>query len=223
MTNPFFPVTTICGSMRFYPHMLKVAEALTATGMVVLMPFVYYNSGVKLPNDEFAAMLDTMHKAKIDMSGSITVVSNASRYIGESTQSEIDYAQANGKSVYYDDTAPDSQHTAGGRTHEYQYMGEFINSQIMAAFPNQPEWRFITGVSEEAGEVLKAYHRYSGTSRRNGPLSDVAEELADTVLCAFMGASKLDIDLDTAIHAKFRVSTSRGWKQWGDEQPAEIA
>lgn len=97
-----FKVTTICGSMRFYPQMLHLAERLTSEGEIVLMPFVTYNGGVKVEGDEFADMLDSMHKAKIDMSHGIYVVTGEHGYIGSSTRSEIDYATDHDKEIRAD-------------------------------------------------------------------------------------------------------------------------
>lgn len=96
-----FPVVTICGSMRFYAQMIEAAEQMTTGGMIVLMPFVTYNDGIKIPGDTFAQMLDDMHKAKIDLSGEIVVCTNFSGYVGESTASEIEYARRKGKAVTY--------------------------------------------------------------------------------------------------------------------------
>lgn len=45
-------------------------------------------------------ILDNMHKRKIDMADAIYVI-NVGGYIGESTKSEIEYAQRNGKKVMY--------------------------------------------------------------------------------------------------------------------------
>ena len=45
-------------------------------------------------------MLDDMHKRKIDMADEIFVI-NVDSYIGSSTRSEIEYAQATGKPVCY--------------------------------------------------------------------------------------------------------------------------
>jgi hypothetical protein len=45
-------------------------------------------------------MLDDMHKRKIDMADEIFVI-NVGGYIGLSTRSEIEYAQATGKPVHY--------------------------------------------------------------------------------------------------------------------------
>lgn len=45
-------------------------------------------------------MLDDMHKRNIDMADSIYVI-NVCGYIGESTRSEIEYAQNHGKKISY--------------------------------------------------------------------------------------------------------------------------
>lgn len=45
-------------------------------------------------------MLDEMHKHKIDLSDAICII-NKNGYIGQSTQSEIDYAKKHGKIIYY--------------------------------------------------------------------------------------------------------------------------
>jgi len=46
------------------------------------------------------AMLDDMHKKKIDMADEIFVI-NVGGYIGDSTRSEIEYAIQTGKPVHY--------------------------------------------------------------------------------------------------------------------------
>lgn len=45
-------------------------------------------------------MLDDMHKRNIDMADPIYVI-NVGGYIGESTRSEIEYAQNHGKKISY--------------------------------------------------------------------------------------------------------------------------
>lgn len=108
-----WPVVCICGSMRFYDWMLKVAERYTLTGHIVLIPLVCKEadmadaekryrheveqalpSGVNLP-----IFLDAMHRRKIDMSEQIIVCTDSARYIGDSTSAEILYAVKNGKDV----------------------------------------------------------------------------------------------------------------------------
>lgn len=90
---------------------------------------------------------------------------------------------------------------------------QFIVSQIYATFPEQPDWRFVTGVAEEAGEVVGAYNRYTGTSRRTGTKDELAKELADTVFTAYMAANVLGINLQNALDEKYAILTTRGWKQ----------
>ena len=50
--------------------------------------------------EEMKNMLDDMHKRKIDMADEIFVI-DVDGYIGNSTQSEIEYAKATGKIVKY--------------------------------------------------------------------------------------------------------------------------
>ena len=49
---------------------------------------------------ETKAMLDDIHKRKIDMSDAIYVI-NRDGYIGDSTRSEINYAKDHNKRIYY--------------------------------------------------------------------------------------------------------------------------
>lgn len=95
-----FEIVTICGSMRFYPQMIKAAERLTADGVIVLMPFVT----VPEADADLKDMLDQMHFNKIAMSSSILVVSEWGNppYVGESTEREIKFATDTGKNVFWE-------------------------------------------------------------------------------------------------------------------------
>lgn len=97
-------IVTICGSMRFYHQMLTVAEELTLDGLIVLMPFVrkepFMEADVNHPGNVIEK-LDAQHKRKIDLATSIVVVSDDTGYYGDSTRSEIDYAQSHRKTVTY--------------------------------------------------------------------------------------------------------------------------
>lgn len=89
-----FPVVTICGSMRFYDRMLKVAEYFTARGSVVLMPFVTIAADEQ-GDSIVKEMLDRMHRQKIDMAALVIVVTDPeTQYVGESTRAEIGYADS---------------------------------------------------------------------------------------------------------------------------------
>ena len=98
------PVVTLCGSMRFWPLMVQVAATQTAAGVVVLAPFVTVAAD-ELAGGEHAVRelkvgLDALHRAKIAMSSSVTVVTDQTGYWGASTRSEIDYALSLGLPVH---------------------------------------------------------------------------------------------------------------------------
>lgn len=75
-----YKVITLCGSTKFKEQYLEAQKRLTLEGT--------------------KAMLDDMHKRKIDMADEIFVI-NVGGYVGESTRSEIEYAMSNGIDVRY--------------------------------------------------------------------------------------------------------------------------
>ena len=103
-----YKVVTLCGSTRFKDAFMEVQKRLTLEGNIVISVGLFGHSGdseVWENMDEGTltatkAMLDDMHKRKIDMADEIFVI-NVGGYIGESTRSEIDYAEAHGKQVNY--------------------------------------------------------------------------------------------------------------------------
>ncbi len=103
-----YKVITLCGSTRFKEQFMDVQKRLTLEGNIVISVGLFGHSGdneVWENMDEGTltatkAMLDDMHKAKIDMADEIFVI-NVGGYIGDSTRSEIEYAQAHGKTVSY--------------------------------------------------------------------------------------------------------------------------
>lgn len=103
-----YKVITLCGSTRFKEEFLTEQKRLTLEGFIVISAGLFGHSGdneVWESMDEGTltatkAMLDDMHKAKIDMSDEIFVI-NVGGYIGDSTRSEIEYAKAHGKAVRY--------------------------------------------------------------------------------------------------------------------------
>ena len=103
-----YKVITLCGSTRFKNQFMEVQKQLTLEGNIVISVGLFGHSGdseVWENMDEGTltatkVMLDDMHKAKIDMADEIFVI-NVGGYIGDSTRSEIEYAQAHGKVVRY--------------------------------------------------------------------------------------------------------------------------
>lgn len=96
-----YKVITLCGSTRFKDQFLEEQKRLTLEGNIVISVGLFGHSG---DNEVWSVvtkeMLDDMHKRKIDMADEIFVI-NVGGYIGESTRSEIEYAEKTGKTVRY--------------------------------------------------------------------------------------------------------------------------
>ena len=103
-----YKVVTLCGSTRFKGEFLEAQKRLTLEGNIVISVGLFGHSGddeVWDGMDEGAlsktkVMLDDMHKRKIDMSDEIFVI-DVDGYVGDSTRSEIEYAEVMGKEVRY--------------------------------------------------------------------------------------------------------------------------
>lgn len=90
-----FPkVITLCGSTKFKEQFIKAQFELTMRGAIVLSVgwFSHADAAIHFPTDPEKIKLDELHKRKIDISDEIYVI-NAGGYIGQSTQSEIEYAR----------------------------------------------------------------------------------------------------------------------------------
>ena len=96
-----YKVITLCGSTKFKEQYLEAQKRLTLEGNIVISVGLFGHSG----DDEVwvegtKAMLDDMHKRKIDMADEIFVI-NVGGYIGESIRKEIAYAESQGIDVRY--------------------------------------------------------------------------------------------------------------------------
>jgi len=88
-------IITLCGSARFEPWFHAWNEALSLSGHVVFSLAAYpsqYEGVKEWYTKEEKAVLDAVHKGKIDVSHAILVL-NVFAYIGESTLSEIEHAR----------------------------------------------------------------------------------------------------------------------------------
>lgn len=103
-----YKVITLCGSTRFKEEFMKTQKELTLQGNIVISVSLFGNSADaevwenvdEETRTKTKEMLDDMHKRKIDMADEIFVI-NVGGYIGESTSSEIKYAEETGKRVNY--------------------------------------------------------------------------------------------------------------------------
>lgn len=101
MADKKYKVITLCGSTRFKTEFIEVQKQLTLKGYIVISVGLFGHSGDEEAfNYKIKKMLDDMHKRKIDMADEIFVV-DVDGYIGESTLSEIVYAENYGKKVHY--------------------------------------------------------------------------------------------------------------------------
>ena len=95
-----YPVITLCGSTKYKDEFLQAQSALTLDGNIVLSIGVFGHTDNINLTSEVKAMLDDIHKRKIDMSDAIYII-NKDGYIGDSTRSEIEYAKEHNKQIYY--------------------------------------------------------------------------------------------------------------------------
>jgi hypothetical protein len=107
-------IITLCGSTRFRKEFDEWNAKLTLQGHAVfsLGLFGKQGSDVGKPaentpiTDEQKVILDKVHKRKIGASDAIVVL-NVGGYIGESTRSEIEFANLRDVDIYYLEKAPD--------------------------------------------------------------------------------------------------------------------
>lgn len=96
-------IVVICGSTRFMDDMREANLRATAAGHIVLAPGVNMKQphslwGTPEQAEPLKTRLDDLHQAKIRLADEVLVVGD---YIGDSTRSEIAYAQALGKPIRY--------------------------------------------------------------------------------------------------------------------------
>jgi hypothetical protein len=97
-------VVCLCGSTRFYDQFQRAYYEETMAGRIVLSVGFYSHSSEKAHGEhvgctpEQKVALDELHKRKIDLADEVLIL-NVGGYVGESTRSELEYAEAHGKAV----------------------------------------------------------------------------------------------------------------------------
>lgn len=96
------PVITLCGSSKFKKEFEAVSLDLSLMGFIVISLglFGHADHPEIMIDHEIKSMLDCNHKQKIRMSDAIFVI-NPGNYIGESTRSEIVYANDLKRTIWY--------------------------------------------------------------------------------------------------------------------------
>lgn len=96
-----YKVITLCGSTKFKDAFYEAQKQLTLQGNIVISVGLFGHSGDnEVWTEGTKKMLDDMHKRKIDMADEIYVI-NVGDYIGDSTESEIEYAYFHGKKIKF--------------------------------------------------------------------------------------------------------------------------
>jgi len=93
-------VITLCGSTKFKAQFEQANAFLTLQGNIVIsVAFFEQSDGFEITEQQ-AELLGNLHFKKIDLSDEIFVI-DVNGYIGNSTKSEIQYAEEKGKVVRY--------------------------------------------------------------------------------------------------------------------------
>ncbi len=93
-------IMTICGSYKFKKQMTEICEKLTLEGNCVFAPNELTRVDKESYTQDEMLMFARMHKEKIKLSDAVFIV-DIDGYIGNSTKSEIELAQALGKEIIY--------------------------------------------------------------------------------------------------------------------------
>lgn len=100
-------IICLCGSTRFTEEMLVKQWELTKRGFIVLswcaLPAEYFTGEDRThigDQEGVKEIVDEVHRRKIDLADEVFVL-NIDGYIGESTRSEIHYAESLGTPIRY--------------------------------------------------------------------------------------------------------------------------
>jgi hypothetical protein len=93
-------IITLCGSSKFKDEYETINHLLTRRGKIVISVSYYGHADNINFTETVKNNLDAIHKDKILLSDAIFVI-NKNGYIGESTKSEIEFANKHKKKIYY--------------------------------------------------------------------------------------------------------------------------
>ena len=100
-------IVCLCGSTRFMKQFFNCGWEETMKGNIVLSVGVNLKMETsdgghvgEAMGEEVKIMLDELHKRKIDLADEVLIL-NVGGYIGESTRSELEYAEKHGKVIRF--------------------------------------------------------------------------------------------------------------------------
>ena len=106
LVMPQPPIVCLCGSTRFKDAFDDANYRETMAGKIVLSVGFYMHASGNRHGEGIGATpaqkvaLDELHKRKIDLADEVLIL-NVGGYIGDSTRSELEYAQRLGKPVRF--------------------------------------------------------------------------------------------------------------------------
>lgn len=218
-----FYVITLCGSTRFKDYWEYVSRELSLQGFIILSTgglFGHQDNDSRISEEK--EMLDLMHKYRIDMASEIFVL-DIDGYIGESTQSEINYAVSKNKVVRYFsesefkdislgdedaiierlgvDSLPNSDHEIDENEDFFSRI-EFIQQYI--TFNKRKTKKYNARLSKEGEEVVVK------RDERKKEVVDCAD-IAFWIECHFCGEC---MELNEATeHIKKHIEENDEWKE----------
>lgn len=92
-------IITLCGSLKFQKEMMTIAEKMALEGNCVLTPIYPVLENYQRTDEQLKNLKDE-HLKRIELADAILVV-NVNDYIGDSTNSEIEYAKKLCKEIIY--------------------------------------------------------------------------------------------------------------------------
>lgn len=93
-------IVCLCGSTRFKELFEQKNKEFTLAGYIVLTVGFFMHADSERVTIGMKERLDELHKRKIDLADQVYII-NPDGYIGDSTRSEIEYAEKNGKNIHY--------------------------------------------------------------------------------------------------------------------------
>lgn len=94
------PIVCLCGSTKFKEEYETWNHNLTMKGCIVLSVGSFIHADKHFVTVDEKLALDDLHKRKIDLADTVYII-NPKGYIGDSTRSEIEYAQKRNKDIQY--------------------------------------------------------------------------------------------------------------------------
>lgn len=202
-------IVCLCGSTRFYDEFQQANYDLTMKGLIVLSvgfyPHAKHGHGEGVGHDSAEKLaLDNLHKRKIDLADWVYVL-NVGGYIGESTRSEIEYAEKIDRPVRYLEPVLDRATMVGGLPGHDEFRCASSAGTLPVEYqpPNEPPVGTVIGYVVQLEQ--RDYH-YASLRAGDGRWYTTGSSTQQGVSWAA---------LVRALRAKqARVSINTGWREW---------